>query len=143
MRFNQTNFSDEMYMVLLYAIYNTKTRKLIYASGGLNATPILIKQGGKVKELDNVGFAICKLAEEIIPDYKDIELKLDKGDKILFYTDGLVEARNSKGSFYSQKTLVKLLSNSFKDINSLSDSIIRNFHSLKDLKMILLLSNGC
>lgn len=135
MRFNQTNFSDEMYMVLLYAIYNTKTRKLIYASGGLNATPILIKQGGKVKELDNVGFAICKLAEEIIPDYKDIELKLDKGDKILFYTDGLVEARNSKGSFYSQKTLVKLLSNnSFKDINSLSDSITESIFSFTEKK---------
>ena len=135
MRFSQTNFSDEMYIVLLYAIYNTKTGKLTYASGGLNATPVLIKEDGKVKELDNVGFAICKLAEEIIPDYNDIELKLEKGDKILFYTDGLVEARNPEGSFYSYETLVKLLSdNSFKDISNLSGSITESIFSFTDKK---------
>ncbi len=133
MRFNRTNFSDEMYIVLLYAIYNRRTRKLTYASGGLNATPVLIKEDGKVKELDHVGFAICKLAEEIIPDYNNIELELEKGDKILFYTDGLIEARNSKGSFYSHETLVKLLSNnSFKDINSLSCSIVESVFSFTD-----------
>ena len=72
-----------MYMVLLYAIYNTKTRKLIY-SGGLNATPILIKQGGKVKELDNAGFAICKLAEEIIRIIKISNLNLTKEIRYCF-----------------------------------------------------------
>jgi serine phosphatase RsbU (regulator of sigma subunit) len=47
----------------------------------------------------------------------------------------LVEARNSKGSFYSHKTLVKLLSNnSFKDINSLSDSITESIFSFTEKK---------
>lgn len=107
--FNHTNFEDDVYIVLIYAIYNEATGKLIYSSAGMNTPPILIKKGGNVSELNICGFPICKISQIVDVEYTDTFVELQSGDKLLFYTDGLVEAQNSDRERYSTERLKTVL----------------------------------
>lgn len=107
--FNKTNFNVETYIVMLYGIYNIKTKYFTFASAGLNVPPYIIKKSGEVLEMDVKGFPICKLGEYFVPFYDDREVQLESGDKILFYSDGLVEVKNKKGEIYGQQKLKEFL----------------------------------
>ena len=107
--FNKTNFKVEAYLVMLYGIYNTKSRSFTYASGGINVAPLVIKKSGEVFELEASGFPICKLGDYFMPFYEDNLVKLEIGDKIMFYTDGLVEAKNKNGEVFSQEKMKDFL----------------------------------
>ncbi len=90
--FNKVNFPTEMYMVMMYASYNLKTRVLTYCSGGLNCLPIVSRKNGSMEYLDqSSGFPICNMEQFFIPEYKSAKIQLYKGDRVIFYTDGLVE----------------------------------------------------
>lgn len=109
--FNDTNFKDEVYIVMLYAVYNVKKRTLTYASAGLNVLPLLSKQGAAVEKIKIEGFPICKFLEFYPAEYENYTLQLDVGDKMLIYTDGLIETRNKKGCEYSESRLIKTFQN--------------------------------
>ena len=126
--FNQTNFKDETYMVMVCGIYNTQSRCFTYASAGINVPPLIIKNTGEISEMDVRGFAICKLGEIIMPFFEDKKIQLEQGDKILFYTDGLVEAENLKGDKYTYDNLVDIIkTNQNMKGSSLKDAINKDF----------------
>lgn len=106
--FNQTNFPDETHMVLFFASYNTETHVLKYASAGINAWPIILKKNGIIKELTgDRGIPISKLGEFIQPEFKTESIILEKGDRILFYTDGLTDKR--KNNVFDEEELKEFL----------------------------------
>lgn len=107
--FNKTNFNIETYIVMLYGIYNIESKKFTYASAGINVSPYIIKRTGEVVEMDVKGFPICKLGDYFVPFYDDREIQLEAGDKILFYSDGLLEAKNIKNEIYGQEKMKKFL----------------------------------
>jgi sigma-B regulation protein RsbU (phosphoserine phosphatase) len=107
--FNKTNFNTEAYLVMLYGVYNTSSGCFTYASGGLNEPPLVIKNNGEIIELNSSGFPICKLGEYFMPFFEDSTVNLEPGDKILFYTDGLVEAKNNDGEIYGQQNIKDFL----------------------------------
>lgn len=93
--FNKTNFKIETYIVMLYGVYNTQRKTFTYSSAGINVPPLVIRSTGEVLELDVKGFPICKLGEYIMPFFDDRIIQLNTGDKIIFYTDGLVERKDN------------------------------------------------
>lgn len=107
--FNVTNYKIETYLVMLYGIYNTRKRRFTYASGGINVPPMIIKSSGEILEMDTEGFPICKLGDFFMPYFKDMSIQLNPGDKILLYTDGLVEVKSKKGIIFNQKDLKDFL----------------------------------
>lgn len=109
--FNKTNFNVETYIVMLYGIYNIKNKLFTYASAGINVSPYIIRKTGEVIELNSKGFPICKLGEYIMPFYDDRTVQLESGDKIIFYSDGLIEAKNKKGEIYGMQNLMEFLQN--------------------------------
>lgn len=94
---------------MLYGIYNTKKRSFTYASGGINVPPMIIKNSGEILEMETEGFPICKLGDFFMPYFKDISIQLDQGDKLLLYTDGLVEVKSAKGIIFNQEDLKDFL----------------------------------
>ncbi|MBN2797205.1 MAG: SpoIIE family protein phosphatase [Clostridia bacterium] len=125
--FNKMKFPDEMYMVMFFASYNIETGILTYASGGINCYPILMKKDGTKSYLDkSQGFPICKMSAYFTPTYTSEILQLDKGDRIIFYTDGLVD--NRKNNTISQETLEEVLfdyrNRSLKSLNEKIKSYI-------------------
>lgn len=125
--FNSANFNDDMYIVMLYGVFNTQSGILSYASGGLNTTPLRIRPDGSIQELDNDGFAICKLGELLKPKFVNHQVLLFPGDKLVLYTDGLVDARNSEGEEYSISRLKKIiLKNNKWGAERISEALIRD-----------------
>lgn len=108
-RFNQTNFNDETYLIMLYGIYNIHTKLFRYASAGLNVSPYVIKSAGELEMLDAKGFSICKLGDYITPSYEEKTVKIEAGDKLFLYTDGLIECKNSKNELYGQENMEAFL----------------------------------
>lgn len=107
--FNKTNINEEKYIIMIYGIYNTKNKSFTYASAGMNVAPYLIKISGQVKELIIKGFPICKLGEFMDPSYNNTSIQLETGDKMIFYSDGLVEAQNKDNEIYGHKKLETIL----------------------------------
>jgi len=130
--FNKMNFKEETYLVMIYGIYNTKTRCFTYASGGINVAPLIIKNTGEIAEMEAKGFAICKLGNYFMPYFEDRVIQLDPGDKILFYTDGLVEAKNLNEDIYDRQNLKDFLRINYSlKATELVDGIWKNlFHQI-------------
>ena len=103
--FNHTNFKDDVFIVLVYAIYDILSKKLTYSSAGINTSPILIGKNGDVKDIDISGFPICKFKQVFSVEYIDSIMELNSGDRLFFYTDGLVEADNREKQQYSVERL--------------------------------------
>lgn len=90
--FNKSDFPNEMHIVMFKAIYNIKTKVLSYCSGGMNVLPIVVRKNGAIEFLDkSIGFPICKFGDFYMPVYKKADVTLGQGDRVIFYTDGLVE----------------------------------------------------
>ncbi|WP_409229355.1 MASE3 domain-containing protein [Gudongella sp. SC589] len=125
--FNETNFQDETYILMLYGIYNRNTRVFRYASAGINVPPYVIRRSGDVEELDSKGFSICKLGEFVNPTYEERKVQLEKGDKLFLYSDGLVEARNSDNEIFGQRNMERYLKkNSFMKAGELKEALRKN-----------------
>ena len=122
--FNQAGFSSEVYIVMLYGIYDLISKQLIFASAGLNVAPLIVTPGGKVSELVIKGFPICKFPKSQNIQYYDSRINLNKGEKMLFYTDGLIEAENANQEKYSDFRLKALLhQHKNKEASELSECI--------------------
>ncbi|NLY36905.1 MAG: SpoIIE family protein phosphatase [Tissierellia bacterium] len=92
--FNKMNFPDHMHVVIFIASYDMKKGILSYASGGINVLPILVRQSGGIEMLDDSsGFPICKMADYFTPEYFSAQVQLYSGDRVFFYTDGLLDER--------------------------------------------------
>ncbi len=108
--FNHTNFRDEVYIVLIYFIYDAKTKKLRFSSAGMNEPPIHLGGDGGLRAIEIQGFPICKLGGIYEAAYEDTELTAKPGDRLFILTDGLVDVRNDNNEQYSFERLKKLLS---------------------------------
>lgn len=126
--FNKMNFPDEMHMVVFFASYNMKTRLLTYCSGGMNCIPFVVKQNGEIIELDDSeGFAICKLNGIFTPEYNSATIQLSSGDRVIFYTDGLVD--KEKNQVFSQSELEKLLKDNIHlNLRQLNERIVSGIY---------------
>lgn len=108
--YNKVQFKDDIYILALYAIYNTETKELVYSSAGMNVQPFIVRRNAQVQEIEIKGLPICSLAEICSADYVDKKIQLEEGDKVFFYTDGLVELNNRQtGKSFNANDLKRLL----------------------------------
>ncbi|MCX7773950.1 MAG: SpoIIE family protein phosphatase, partial [Clostridia bacterium] len=112
--FNAANFNEDMYIVMLYGVFNSETGIFSYASGGLNTMPLRVRPDGSMQELDNDGFAICKMGDLLKPKFVNHQVLLFPGDKLVLYTDGLVDARNQNNQSYSVQGLKNTILKHYK-----------------------------
>lgn len=131
-QFNLMSFPDEMHMVLFYASLNLTTKVLTYCTGGMNCAPIRFSKTGHVDFLDDsTGFPICKLSDFITPEYKSEQITLEKGDRVLFYTDGLIDLEKN-GVFDLDGLLDFYKNHSHLSTNDINDLIARKIAQVKN-----------
>ena len=133
--FNKANFPDEMHIVAFKAIYNVKTSNFLYCSGGMNTTPILLRSTGEIFYLDkSKGFPICKFDTFFKPDYQAASLHLSKGDRIIFFTDGLSDGFKDSGVF-NDTDLIKLVEdNKFENTMLLEANLQKEIRRITNQK---------
>ncbi len=87
----------ELFITMFYAKYNASTGRLSYANAGHNHPMICRKGQDACIELDAEGL-ILGVRQSVI--FEELFIELQKGDVLLFYTDGLTEATNLEGEMF-------------------------------------------
>ncbi len=78
---------------------------LTYSSAG-HPPPVLVRSNGSTETLNHRGPSIGIGCEDTISQQS---IKLQTGDKILLYTDGLIENRNSAGLFFGKQRFYEIV----------------------------------
>jgi sigma-B regulation protein RsbU (phosphoserine phosphatase) len=80
----------EKYATAVVAVLDTASGLLRYTNAGHNQ-PLLLRAGGEIEELPSNSVPLGLLAAAA---FSAAEVRLEPGDTLLFYTDGIVEAFN-------------------------------------------------
>lgn len=96
----------ELFITMFYAKYNSATGRLSFANAGHNR-PMISREGEYAcVELDTEGL-IMGVKTSVVFEERSFELKT--GDVLLFYTDGLTEARNDRDELFGNERVCTLL----------------------------------
>ena len=97
-RFLIDRTGGEQYVTLFYCTLEQGGR-LRWVNAG-HPPPVLARADGKLENLPASGMPLGMLEEA---RYEVQETQLQAGDKLVVYSDGLPEARNTEGEFFGQK----------------------------------------
>jgi sigma-B regulation protein RsbU (phosphoserine phosphatase) len=102
--FAKTN--EETYTALWLGALDVESRTLTYANAGLLAP--LLKTAGEVRPLDTSGprFPLGALQDTI---YEERSVRIEKGDVLVLFTDGVTDARDRDMEFYDYECLERFL----------------------------------
>lgn len=116
--FNESQYG---FATLFYAFYDNTDGTLTYCRAG-HEPPLLLRAGGRGMEyLEGEGFPVGLMADG---EYQEKRVKLEKGDRVLLYTDGLTGALNSRGEVLGKKRLVELVeAHTGEDIEGFLDTL--------------------
>jgi len=107
-KFNYSYLGSDMYITVFYAIVNLKTREMIYSNAGHNVSPIVFGKN-RFELLRVPGVPISNWMNK--PSYIDVSIKLNPKDRLFFYTDGLIELKNSEDEQFGEERLLNILLN--------------------------------
>ena len=110
---NEISKDNENYMFItvFVGILNTTTGYMAYSNAGHNPTYVIDKQNSKIKSLNELHGVVIGAMENI--EYGETVLRINRGDSIFIYTDGITEARNKENHLFSDDRLVEYLNKSF------------------------------
>ncbi len=95
------------YVTAAYVYLDAQARELRYSAAGHPA--MLLLRAGNVVEIAENGMLLAAVDGAI---YDNKSLPLETGDRLLLYTDGLVEARNAEGKLFGEQSLATELKTS-------------------------------
>ena len=95
------------YVTAAYVYLDARSRKLLYSAAGHPA--MLLLRGGNVTEIAENGMLLAAVDGA---GYESKSLPLETGDRLLLYTDGVVEARNAEGELFGEQSLAFALKTS-------------------------------
>ncbi|MDB5306663.1 MAG: serine/threonine protein phosphatase [Gemmataceae bacterium] len=99
--------ADERFVTAFYGVLDRRSRRLTYANAGHPYPLRYSPRTGTVQPLPAQGFLLGIMPGEV---YREREVELEPGDRLCFYTDGLVEARNEIGEAFGTDRLCDCLS---------------------------------
>ena len=86
----QEQLKDGHYLTIVYAVLDLKSRSLSYINAG-HCPPLLLRSDGAVEYLDATRTV---LGLGIGGEFEVHKVRLSRGDRLAFYTDGITEAAN-------------------------------------------------
>lgn len=97
-----------MFVALLYAVLDPGNGSLSLCSAGQTQPIHLSARTGEAILVETEGdtFPLGILEEA---DYRETQLKLAAGDKVIFYTDGIVEAMNEQEEIFGFERLIEVV----------------------------------
>jgi serine phosphatase RsbU (regulator of sigma subunit) len=89
--------ADERFVTAFYGVLHRPTRTLRYCNAGHPYPLRYVARTGAVQELTAQGFLLGIMAGEM---YRERVVELQPGDRVCFFTDGVVEAHDERGEAF-------------------------------------------
>lgn len=87
------------------AFINTETKKMTYANAG-HPPALLIRKDNTFELLEIEGLFLGMFQDET---YQELDIQLQPGDRIFFYTDGITEAKNKHHEIFGMNRFKNLI----------------------------------
>ncbi|MDK2799361.1 MAG: phosphoserine phosphatase RsbU/P [Clostridiales bacterium] len=128
-KFNENDFAQELYITMFYAVIDLERKNIRYANAGHNTLPILFNSK-EISYLQASGIPISNWMEEV--QYEEYSRKLNTGDRLIFFTDGITEICNPSEEMYGSHRLEEcIFKNREKDIDEIKDLIIKDTYNFR------------
>jgi len=95
--------SEDRYATLFYGVFDGSTRTLRYVNAGHNP-PVVIRRDGSLHWLEAGGAPVGLFADS---EYGEGIVRLETGDLLIAFTDGLIEATNQDGKEWGVQGLLQ------------------------------------
>lgn len=95
--------AENRYATFFLGVFDSISRVLQYVNAGHNA-PIVIRTGNEVMRLESGGPVVGLLYEG---DWKSSQIKLERGDLLVAFTDGISEAMNRSDDEWGEQCLIE------------------------------------
>jgi len=104
------DISEDMFVTMMYMVYDAQTRELAMARAGHDPTLILQPDSEEVLRRESEGMAIGLVDSEIFDDaIETTRVILQPGALVVCYTDGITEAMNDRHEEWGVAPLSRIL----------------------------------
>lgn len=97
---------DSMFVTVFYGIYNIQTGTIEYTNAGHNP-PYIVHANGSIEALPISSDIVAGMFENM--EFTHNEMKLDMGESLVLFTDGVTEAFNTSGQMFDESGLENTL----------------------------------
>jgi len=98
---------EAQFVSIIYAVWDDAHRVLTVSNSGL-PRPIHV-HGGKTEVIEATGLPLGLFDEA---EYDELEFRMKAGDMFVFFSDGILDARNRKGELFGRGRLEKIVAES-------------------------------
>jgi sigma-B regulation protein RsbU (phosphoserine phosphatase) len=95
---------EAQFVSLIYAVWDDEHRTLTVANSGL-PRPIFV-HGGKNEVIEATGLPLGLFDEA---DYDEFKFKMKPGDMFVFFSDGMLDARNRAGDMFGRRRVEEIV----------------------------------
>jgi sigma-B regulation protein RsbU (phosphoserine phosphatase) len=121
-RYLYANTSPEKFSTLCLGLYDEADGTFIYTNGG-NVPPALVR-GGVVQRLDVNGTVVGAFPHA---EYGESRIVMERGDLLVFFTDGVTEPENEFGEMFGEERFLDLLArNAHLDEHEIMRTVIES-----------------
>ena len=96
---------EDKFITFLYAMVDTREKTLTYTNAGHNAG-ILLRSNGSLERLEPADAVLGPFRSW---RYTEAKIDLGPGDRLVLFTDGVTELRNSSADEFGEDRLIELL----------------------------------
>jgi hypothetical protein len=123
----KSQFTDSRFVTAVLGEFDLKAGRLRYVGAG-HPPPVLLRRGKAVRAL--AGGRRTPLG---VPAPTPVaQERLEPGDRILFYSDGVTEARDEHGALFGLERLVDLVERHAQDGLPIAETARRISHAVRD-----------
>jgi serine phosphatase RsbU (regulator of sigma subunit) len=101
----RTHGRSNMFATVFFGLLDPSTGDLAWVNGG-HEPPVLRRASGEIERLAPTGPAVGMLPEAAFVSRRS---RLDPGDLLLAFTDGVTEERDASGAFFGEDRLARLV----------------------------------
>src|SRR5882672_8936239 len=95
---------EAQFVSLIYAVWDDENRTLLVANSGL-PRPVYV-QDGKNSVIEATGLPLGLFDDA---DYDEFQFKMKPGDMFVFFSDGILDARNRQGELFGRGRVEKII----------------------------------
>ena len=103
----ELRIDKEQYLTILFCLYNKESKEVCFLNAGHNGLPIVVKRNGELQEIHVTGMPVCNLMDKI--EHSLVKVPVETGDRVILYTDGITEARNSDNEPFETERMLEII----------------------------------